>query len=177
MNIVSSSNSNKSPQRTDAVRARGAALRLLTTRGRSVTEMRERLGLRFDKETVEQTISRLLEEGLLDDAKFAGQWRESRERRKPRSPSMIARELKQRGIAEEVIEDTLEGFDSLDAAQRAAARYAARQAGTDRATFDRKVGAFLTRRGFEPGVVIKTLEQMRDELGIKRGGTTEFTGC
>ena len=175
MNDRAPSSPNIPQQRTDAATARGAAFRLLATRGRSVAEMRERLSLRFDVPAVEETIAHLLNEGLLNDAKFADQWRESRERRKPRSRSMIARELKQRGIAEEVIEDTLEDFDSLGAAQRAAGRYAARQSGTDRQTFDRRVGAFLARRGFDQGTIHKTLEQMRDELGITRHGTSEFT--
>ncbi len=147
-------------------RARGAALRLLTTRPRTVQEMRERLAPRFGSAAAEQTVARLESEGLLDDAGFARQWRSSRERRKPRSRSIIERELRHKGVAEDVIGDALDGYDSAAAAHRAAARYAARQTANGRAAFDRRVGAFLNRRGFDPAIIRQTLQQLREELAI-----------
>ncbi|CAI8026994.1 Regulatory protein RecX [Geodia barretti] len=88
----------------DFSRARSAALRLLSARSRSVAEMRERLGKKFASEAVEQTVALLTAEGLLNDAAFAQQWRQSRERRKPRSSRMIEHELKQLGIADDIID-------------------------------------------------------------------------
>ena len=147
-------------------RARGAALRLLALRPRTVLEIREQLGRRFGKDAVEETVGRLLSEGLLDDADYANQWRQSRERHKPRSRGMIARELKTRGVADDLIDDALEGYDSSDAARRAAQRYASRQSGAGRIAFDRRVGAFLARRGFEPSVIRQVLQKLREELEI-----------
>lgn len=152
--------------RTEAGRARGAALRLLSLKPRTVSEIRERLGRRFDSNSVEQAVSRLLSEGLLNDAEYAQQWRDSRERRKPRGRRLITRELNARGIAGHLIENALEGYDSMDAARRAAFRYAARQSASDRVTFDRRVGAFLGRRGFEPEVIRNVLQELREELNI-----------
>jgi len=145
--------------RTEADRARSAALRLLSLKPRTVSEIRERLSRRFDSNSVELAVSRLLSEGLLDDAKYAKQWRDNRERRKPRGRRMIARELNARGIADHLIENALEGYYSIDAARRAAFKYAARQSASNRATFDRRVGAFLDRRGFEPEVIRKILQE------------------
>ena len=159
--------------RTDADRARGAALRLLALKPRTVSEIRERLGRRFDSISVEQAISRLLSEGLLNDAEYAQQWRDSRERRKPRGRRLITRELNARGIADHLIENALEGYDSMDAARRAASRYAARQSASDRVTFDRRVGAFLDRRGFEPVVIRNVLQELREELNISNLLSTE----
>ena len=159
--------------KTEADRARGAALRLLTLKSRSVSEMRERLCRRFDDETVEVAVNRLVAEGLLNDGDFAQQWRQSRERHKPRSPGMIRRELAQRGVADELIDQALEGFDPLEAAYRAVSRYAARQAKNDRSTFDRRVGAFLSRRGFESRVIRQTLHRLCDELDVGDSGATE----
>ncbi len=147
-------------------RARGTALRLLALRPRTVLEIREQLGRRFGKDAVEETVGRLLSEGLLDDADYANQWRQSRERHKPRSRGMIARELKTRGVADDLIEDALEGYDSSDAARRAAQRYASRQSGAGRTAFDRRVGAFLARRGFEPSVIRQVLQELREELEV-----------
>ena len=159
--------------RTETERARGAALRLLALRPRTVSEIRERLGRRFDSNAVEKAVSRLLSEGLLDDADYAQQWRQSRERRKPRGRRMIAKELKAHGVADDLIEDALEGYDSLEAARRAALRYATRQTAADRTTFDRRVGAFLDRRGFETDVIRRVLQELREELGINSSFSTD----
>ena len=154
------------PTRSDANRARGAAFRLLALRPRTVAEMREKLERRFGAQLAEETVRRLESDGLLNDAAFAQQWRDSRDRRRPRGRKLIAKELKQRGVPDDAIESALDNFDPGDAAWRAATRYAARQAGCDRITFDRKVGAFLERRGFEYGTIRETLRQLRTELGI-----------
>ena len=119
------------------------------------------------KQAAEQTVARLQSEGLLNDAKFARQWRTSRERRKPRSRGMIQRELRNKGVADDIIGDALEGYDSAAAAHRAAARYAARQAGHGRVVFDRRVGAFLGRRGSDGQVIRQTLERLRQDLDVE----------
>lgn len=162
--------------RSEAAQARNAALRLLTVRSRTVEEIRNRLGQRYGASVVEQTVARLQSEGLLNDAEFAQQWRSSRERRKPRSRGMIERELRDRGVEDSVISETLEGYDSADAAYRAAARYTARQSHCDRTTFDRRVGTFLNRRGFEPGVIRQTIQRLREELAESDAGREEHEG-
>lgn len=159
--------------RPETAQARNAALRLLATRPRTVEEMRNRLGQRHGASVVEQTVAWLQSEGLLNDAEFAQQWRSSRERRKPRSRRMIERELRDKGVADSVISETMEGYDSTDAAYRAAARYAARQSGSDRTVFDRRVGSFLSRRGFESGVIRQTLQRLHEELGESDAGNEE----
>ena len=161
----------------ESLRARGAALRLLAAKPRSVAEMRERLGHRFAKDVVEQTVAHLVREGLLNDEQFAQQWRQSRERRKPRSRRMIAQELKQRGVADDVISDALQDFDSSDAAYRSVVKYANRQDRSNRATFDRRVSAFLGRRGFEPGIIRQTLTRLREELAVGSPVSPEMADC
>ena len=162
--------------RPETIQARSAALRLLAVRPRTIEEMRQRLGQRYGASVVEQTVARLQSEGLLNDAEFAQQWRSSRERRKPRSRGMIERELRDKGVEDSVISGTLEGYDSAGAAYRAAARYAARQSHCDRATFDRRVGSFLNRRGFEPSVIRQTLQRLREELAESEAGAEEQEG-
>lgn len=160
-------------RRTQEAQASNAALRLLAIRPRTVDEMRQRLSTHFGNAAVEKTITRLQAQGLLNDAAFAQQWRNSRERRKPRSQGMIQRELRAKGVADEIISQTLEGYDSAAAAHRAAARYAARQSGGGRAVFDRRVGAFLNRRGFDGETIRQTLERLREELQVTRAESPE----
>ena len=159
--------------RTQEAQASNAALRLLAIRPRTVDEMRQRLSTRFGAAAAEKTIIRLQAQGLLNDAAFAQQWRNSRERRKPRSQGMIQSELRAKGVADEIISQTLEGYDSAAAAHRAAARYAARQSAGGRAVFDRRVGAFLNRRGFNGETIRQTLERLREELQITKAESPE----
>ena len=158
---------------TELARARGAALRLLAARSRSVVEMQERLGRRFARDTVEETVTRLIADGLLNDEEFAQQWRQSRERPKPRSRRMIEQELKQRGVTPDVIDHALEDYDSLGAAYRSVVKYASRQDHSDRVVFERRVTAFLGRRGFEPGIARQTLRRIWDELEVVGSVTPE----
>ena len=132
--------------------------------------MRGRLEPRFGTDTTDRTLARLQSEGLLNDAEFAQQWRSSRERRKPRSRRMIEQELRSKGVAEDIVSNTLEDYDSSDAAYRAAVKYAARQKGSSQAAFDRRVGAFLERRGFECQIIRRILRQLREELGVSETG-------
>ena len=80
-------------------RAHATALRLLALKPRTVAELKHRLEGRFGSATAESTIARLEEKGLLDDVAYARQWRESRERRNPRSRRMIAMELHRKGVS------------------------------------------------------------------------------
>lgn len=147
-------------------KAKAAALRLLAIRDRSVSEMKNRLELRFGMEQAEKTVSKLESQGLLNDAAFANRWRERRETRRPLGAAMIKRELRQRGVAETTIEAELEDFDASAAAYRAAAKYAERQTKHGKAAFDRRVGAFLGRRGFETETIRGTLRRLHAELDL-----------
>lgn len=77
----------------------GAALRFLEARSRSVAEVRKRLGAAgYRSELVDGAIARLTELGMLDDAAFATQWVESRDRAHPRGEHALIIELRQKGI-------------------------------------------------------------------------------
>mgnify|MGYP003681940546 CR=1 FL=1 len=67
-----------------------AAIRYLSYRPRSESEMKDRLERRgFERETIEAVISTLKERGLLDDRSFARFWREDRERFSPRGMLLL----------------------------------------------------------------------------------------
>jgi regulatory protein len=71
------------------LKAKNAALRLLSYRSRSEKEVQRRLAGRFTQDAVDRTLSDLRSQGLLDDAAFAKEWREQRERFRPRGPAVI----------------------------------------------------------------------------------------
>lgn len=85
-----------------------AALRFLEARSRSVTEVRTRLThAGYRPELLDGAISRLSELGMLDDAAFAAQWVESRDRAHPRGETALMMELRQKGIDASIIAATL----------------------------------------------------------------------
>ena len=145
-----------------------AALRLLGQRARSVAELRTRL-LRQDYSPaiVERVITRLKELGYLDDAAFAQRWVETRQRTSPRGAALLQRELLQHGIAGHVADQAVASAagDAYAQARRAAAPRRARLARTDFETFARRLGGFLTRRGFPAGVVYAVVRDLWQERG------------
>ena len=137
---------------------------MLAHRARTEAEVRSRLARRFTPEVVSQTVARLRERRFLDDASFARGWRESRERRRPRGEGLLRHELLQRGVAPDVIEDALQGFDAASNAYQAGHRLAQRISGATCQEFRRRVWGHLQRRGFQQGVIRETVDRLCREL-------------
>ena len=156
-------NNGASERKTDYLAARSAALRLLGYRGRSEAEVRRRLAPRYSVQTIERVITSLTEQGYLDDAAFAAQWRSNRERRRPRGKSLLRLELRGKGIPEETIREALEDFDGLGNAYRAGQSLALRLAGEEFTKFRQRLWSFLQRRGFEGSVIRETVQTLWQE--------------
>lgn len=85
-----------------------AALRFLEARQRSVAEVRRRLSTAgYRGELVDAAITRLGDLGILDDAAFATQWVESRDRAHPRGERAIRRELTLKGVDRALVDETM----------------------------------------------------------------------
>ena len=152
----------------DYARALQVALRYVSFRQRSITEVRRRVGKNFSQPVVEQVLASLTRYGYLDDADFARRWRDSRERRKPRGRFALRRELQAKGIDETVIETTLDGVDENSGAYRAGERRARQwlaRGEMDYGAFRRKMWDFLRRRGFASSVVGETISRLWAEYG------------
>ncbi len=127
------------------------ALQLIALRPRSSVEVQQRLVRHgFDDVIIADTLARLQENRLLDDAAFARLWVENRSTFRPRGRRMLALELRQKGIAAEAIDDALdETTDEHSLALQAAGRYARRLQDLDWPSFRTRLAAFLGRRGFD----------------------------
>ena len=127
-------------------------LRLLGRRARTEREIREYLRKHgYTDEVVEEVVQRLHALNLLDDAAFAREWIENRTRHRPRGRQALISELRRKGVAQETIEAALDdaSLDEPTLAIEAAERYVIRlQTIDDYATFARKLGSYLARRGF-----------------------------
>ena len=113
---------------------------------------------------VNATIQRLKENGFLGDEQFARDWVENRTTFRPRSKRMLAMELRQKGVAEEAIQQALDETGDEDSlAYQTAIKYAHRLARVDWETFRKRLGAYLMRRGFSYGTIAPILRQVWDE--------------
>ena len=143
-----------------------AALRYLDYRPRSEYEMRQRLRQRgFDKDSIQAALSRLKEQGLIDDSDFARFWKDNRQSFSPRSQWLVGLELKQKGVPREFIKQVVSTIEDAENAHRVAVSKAHSLADCDYQSFRRRLGEHLKRRGFSYGVIIKTIERLWQERG------------
>jgi len=142
-------------------RCLAAAIHYLSYRPRSESEMRDRLRQRgFDGETQEAVITRLKEQGLVDDTAFAQFWKDNRESFSPRSQWLTKLELRQKGIANSIIDEVTNGIDDNDSAYRTALSKAHSLSHSDYQNFRRRLGEYLRRRGFSYEVINHTVERL-----------------
>ena len=139
------------------------ALQFINYRPRSVEETRRRLLEKgFSEAVVEVTLEKLIEKGWLDDVDFARQWIENRNTFRPRSRQLLAYELRLKGVADDNITQALDthGADENALAYQAGIKKAKQCRHEAKPDFYKKVGGFLSRRGFRYGIVNPTVESL-----------------
>lgn len=146
-------------------RAKESALRLLGYRGRSRMELRRRLESKgYEEVVIDDVLEDLARAQLLDDREFTESWVTARTGDRPLGPQRIAWELRQKGVAAELIESTLAERCSPEAelslALTAAGPMLRRIRGAEPEATRRKLAAALRRRGFSWSVTAAVLEQL-----------------
>jgi len=142
------------------------ALRYLSYRARSETEMRKYLSDKGFSDHVSQTvIDRLKDERLINDPRFAQDWIDNRVSFRPRSQTQLRFELRNKGLSEDLIEDALQeaDLDDIELACAAGKKLVGRYARLDWPDFRQKLGAALARRGFSYETVRSVTRQLWDE--------------
>ena len=136
-----------------------AAVRMLEARDRSVLEIANKLtDAGFSAKSARQACDKLQTLGYLDDARYAQLT--AKRLSKKYGAIRIRRELRNKGIQEQLIEDVLEESDTADqveAAIKIISKSYARQKGEPEARY-RRAYAALARRGYTPDVVKAALE-------------------
>lgn len=150
------------------------AVKLISYRMRTEDEIRRNLDkYQVSPEVIEGVIRRLCRSRLIDDINFAESWVENRNEFRPRSHRLLTYELRQKGIADEVIEEILDSTLpdealALKAAQKSAHKYK----DLEWIDFRRKLSGFLARRGFSYNIISPIVDQVWTELesqGNSRG--------
>ncbi|MCW5879171.1 MAG: RecX family transcriptional regulator [Anaerolineales bacterium] len=141
------------------------ALLFISYRPRSRAEVQRRLSeQQTPAELAASIIVRLEEGGLLDDAGFARRWVADRAELHPRAARLMRLELRQKGIAENLIAEALEGLDESQLALQAARRKAHQLARLDWQAFRTKLSAHLGRRGFDYHSAAEACQAVWQEL-------------
>ncbi|MEJ5314653.1 MULTISPECIES: regulatory protein RecX [Anaerolinea] len=152
-----------------------SALRLISVRPRSEAEIRERLQSKnFPENVVESVISRLKESGLVGDVEFARLWLEQRQHFRQKSRKVIAMELRQKGVTDEIIQEVLAESPGDDqTAYFAGQKYLRRIIHLGKREFFQKMVTYLARKGFSYEVSRETANRLWEEIS---DGSSKFDG-
>jgi len=135
--------------RDQNAKAYNSAVRLLAQRPRSQAEIEQRLqSKKHSSRAITYAIERLFSEGYLNDPEFARFWIEDRSRFRPRSARALRYELRQKGLANDVIDEALVELDEEALAWSAVENKLERWRLLDREQFKAKLIGHLARRGF-----------------------------
>lgn len=149
----------------DVIRAVDSAAHFLGFRPRSTQELRRNLAEKdIPKPVIEAALERMTTMGYVDDAAFARYWVQSRSTFKPLSKKALRYELKQKGIADSIIEETLDGLEEVDQAYKAAQSQARKLRNLSKRDFQQKLSAFLQRRGFSYSTTREMVDRLYEEL-------------
>jgi regulatory protein len=165
-------------EETAALRVHDRAVRLLAARPRSVRELRRRLLAAKEAEPhVDAAIQRLVESNLLDDAAYARQVARSQIVGRGHAPRRLQQELARRGVDRAVADRAIAivlaedaapgaygaegGVDLKDTIERLARRKLQGLRDVDARTRERRLYAFLARRGYDSNDIRVVLSKLR----------------
>jgi regulatory protein len=112
-------------------------------------------------------LDRMSEVGLVDDEAYAEMFVRSKQETKGLAAAALRHELRGKGVAEELIEASLEEIDpetEKDQARALVRRRLRTLQGVDRETQTRRLAGFLARKGYGPGVSYQVIREALDGL-------------
>lgn len=151
-----------------APKAYPLALRWLTLRSRSETDLRQRLQQKgCDPDDIEQALQRCLELGYVDDQRYASERATQLMRRGRAVGVRLKQELKKEGISDHLAQQAIERCrQDLDEEQILADLVERRYTNTDFTQLDqrqqRRIVNYLQRRGFVLGLILDHLKEKKD---------------
>lgn len=140
----------------------------LAVRAQSRSDLAQALAKKLVPEEVASAMLDKFEAaGLIDDAEFARAWVQSRQRSKGLSSRVLAMELRQKGVNDEITKEVLADIDPADelqAAHRLVQGKLRSLARFDDATKTRRLTGMLARKGYSPQIAAGVVRQ---ELGAE----------
>lgn len=149
-------------------KARFYALKVFNLRPRSTEELREKLlGRGFAQDVISAVVDEFSKKGLLNDSKFSKLWVESRMASNPKGAFLLKRELKEKGVKDEIIDRVIKesagGHSEYEVVKTLAESRMAALKDLDATAVKRRLFGYLRRRGF----TVETIMRVMDEIGVK----------
>lgn len=138
------------------------ALRILSHREHSVSELRKKLKLRdFSGTSIDRALTRLVRLGLLDDSRFSEAFVREKIRHKPLGRNGLLMELVlKRGVPEDVANRAIVSvMDEEKVEEVELARSIVRKRDIESRT---DIARTLRRRGFDEGIISAVIEERND---------------
>jgi len=142
--------------------ARSIVLRKLTAAPRTRAQLADDLRRRAVPDDVAaKVLDRFTEVGLVDDRAFADGWVRTRQAQRGLSRRALAHELRNKGVADDLVADALAGVGDDDE-RAAAAELVARRLPSlsryDREVQLRRLVAMLARKGYSGGLAMQVVQ-------------------
>jgi regulatory protein len=149
-------------------KAVNSALLLLTTRPRSIKEIRTRLKQKgYSEPAIDAAIEKAEGWNYVDDEAFARFWVENREANRPRGRRLLEQELRDKGVDREIVRNAIDeaGINEIEAATELARAKMRSYAKLEPEVARRRLAGFLARKGYNFDVVKPAIAAaMDDEL-------------
>lgn len=141
------------------------AMKLIGLRRRSEAEIRSRLRKKgCGEELAGETVSELYKFGYLDDAAFAESYINDRMRFRPAGRFLIKLELREKGIADGIIEDKLSELlgkeEELSLAKKLLEKKMRASPPKDGGKARARLAFYLKSRGFSPGTIDEAIRDI-----------------
>jgi regulatory protein len=135
-----------------------AAYRYLSYRPRSEGEIRQWLHRRgFPNEVAEKIIIKLREQNLSNDFAFAQFWTSNRLSFRPKSKRLIKKELRDKKVAAEIVEQVTTDIDDEEIAYKLSSSRMPALAHLEYPEFYRRLSGYLAYRGFSYEIIKHTV--------------------
>jgi regulatory protein len=136
-------------------------LRKLTAAPRTRAQLADDLARRaVPDEVATKVLDRFTEVGLIDDRAFADSWVRTRHAQRGLSRRALAHELRNKGVADELVDEAVAEVDDDDerrAAEELVARRLPALARFDRQTQLRRLVGMLARKGYPGGLAMQVV--------------------
>lgn len=143
------------------------ALGVLSRFPKTSTQLIQKLGQKFPDappETINQVLTKLKDAALISDEKLAFEYAQTLLTKKYKSPWEIKNKLRNKGLADDLIESVLNQLLSAHSLEELAARAArkkqAQVAHLVKKEQYQKIFLFLQRRGFPIGIIRKVIREI-----------------
>jgi regulatory protein len=160
------SGADDAPEPDPASVARSIVLRKLTIAPRSRAQLAGDLAARdVPDDVAERVLDRFTEVGLIDDAAFAEVWVRTRHAGRGLSRSALRRELRAKGVDDEIVADAVETIDDdaeAAAAQALVARRLPGMRGLPAEVRMRRLVGQLARKGYSSGLAVRVVREAMD---------------